>query len=66
MAHVNVLDLDLATLRNAVDADTYARGAEHARQRQVMHAGWDPDAAALRGVVRDQKNGVYNAAAFSR
>ncbi len=64
MAHVTLLDLNLATLRNAVDAVTYERGAEHVRQRGVMYAGWDPDAAALRGVIRDQKNKVYSAVAF--
>jgi len=64
MAHVTILDLNLATLRRAVDAGTYARGAEYARQRAVLYATWDPDGDALRGVVRGQENRVYNAAAF--
>jgi superfamily II DNA or RNA helicase len=64
MAHVTILDLNLATLQQAVDATTYATGAEHARQRDVMYARWDQDAAALRGVIRDQRDKVYNAAAF--
>jgi superfamily II DNA or RNA helicase len=64
MAHVTILDLDLATLRRAVDPTTYARGAEYARSREVSRAAWDPDSDALRGVVRGQQNKVYNAAAF--
>jgi superfamily II DNA or RNA helicase len=64
MAHVTILDLNLASLRGAVDAGTYARGAEYARQRQVLYATWDPESDALRGVVRGQENNVYNAAAF--
>ena len=64
MAHVTILDLNLATLRGAVDASTYARGAEYARQRDVLYAAWDPDGEALRGVVRGQENRVYNTAAF--
>ena len=64
MAHVTILDLDLATLRRAVDAGTYARGAEYAGRREVLYATWDPDSDALRGVVRGQEQKVYNAAAF--
>src|SRR3984957_1973093 len=64
MAHVRILDLNLATLRLAVDPTTYARGADYARQRAVMYAAWDPDGNALRGVVRGLENKVYNAAAF--
>src|SRR5260370_11706430 len=64
MAHVTILDLNLASLRGAVDASTYARGAEYARQRDGLYAAWDPDGDALRGVVRGQENKVYNTAAF--
>jgi superfamily II DNA or RNA helicase len=64
MAHVTIVDLNLVTLRGAVDAGTYARGAEYARRREVLYATWDPESDALRGVVRGQENKVYNAAAF--
>jgi superfamily II DNA or RNA helicase len=64
MAHVTILDLNLATLRGAIDASTYARGAEYARQQDVLYAAWDPDNDALRGVVRGHGNKVYNTAAF--
>jgi superfamily II DNA or RNA helicase len=64
MAQVTILDLDLATLRQAVDAGTYARGAEYAHQREVLYAVWDPEGDALRGLVRGQENKVYHAAAF--
>jgi superfamily II DNA or RNA helicase len=64
MAHVTILDLNLATLRRAVDASAYARGAEYARQREVLYAAWDPDGDALRGLVRGHENNVYHAAAF--
>ena len=64
MAQVTILDLNLATLRRAVDASTYARGAEYARQREVLYSAWDPDGDALRGLVRGHEDNVYNAAAF--
>jgi superfamily II DNA or RNA helicase len=64
MAQVTILDLNLATLRRAVDARTYARGAEYARQREVLYSAWDPDGDALRGLVRGHEDNVYNAAAF--
>jgi superfamily II DNA or RNA helicase len=64
MADVTIFGLNLATLRRAVDASTYARGAEYARRREVLYAAWDTDGDALRGVVRGQENKVYNAAAF--
>jgi hypothetical protein len=64
MAHVTILDLNLATLRRAVDGSTYARGAECFGRRDVMYAAWDPDSNALRGAVRDQKNKVCTVAAF--
>ena len=64
MAHVTILDLNLATLRRAVDAAAYARGAEYARQRAVLYATWDPAGDALRGLVRGREDKVYHAAAF--
>jgi uncharacterized Zn finger protein len=65
MSHVTIFGLNLASLRGAVDASTYARGAEYARQQEVLYAGWDPGGdAVLRGVVRGHDNKVYNAAAF--
>jgi superfamily II DNA or RNA helicase len=64
MSQVTILDLNLATLRRAVDAGTYARGAEYARKREVLYATWDPDGDALRGLVRGHDNKVYHAAAF--
>ena len=64
MSHVTIFGLNVATLRLAVDASTYAKGAEYARQREVLYAAWDPDGDALRGVVRGHENKVYNAAAF--
>src|SRR5579863_3035288 len=64
MTHVAIFGIDLATLRGAVDASTYARGAEYARQREVLYAGWNDDGDVLRGVVRGHENKIYNAAAF--
>jgi superfamily II DNA or RNA helicase len=64
MSHTAIFGINLASLREAVDASTYARGAEYARQRNVLYAAWDPDGDELRGVVRGHENKVYNAAAF--
>jgi superfamily II DNA or RNA helicase len=64
MVHVTIFGFSLATLRQAVDPATYARGAEYARQREVLYASWDPDGHTLRGVVRGHENKVYNTTAF--
>ena len=64
MSHVTIFGLNIAALRRAVDASTYAKGAEYARQREVLYAAWDPGGDVLRGVVRGHENKVYNAAAF--
>ena len=56
MSHVTIFGLNLATLRLAVDPTTYARGAEYARQRQVMYAAWDPGGDTLHGVVCGQEH----------
>jgi superfamily II DNA or RNA helicase len=64
MAHVTILDLNLASLRRSVDAGTYARGTEYARRREVLQAVWDPAGDALRGLVRGHENKVYRTAAF--
>ncbi len=64
MQQVRILELDLATLRRAVDGGSYERGAEYARQRAVIHAAWDQEDDALRGIVRGHGSNVYRAAAF--
>ncbi|MGH3150832.1 MAG: SNF2-related protein [Streptosporangiaceae bacterium] len=64
MSHVAIFGINLASLRGAVDAGAYARGAEYARQRQVMFSNWNPDGDTLHGVVCGHENKVYNAAAF--
>jgi superfamily II DNA or RNA helicase len=40
------------------------RGTEYARQGAVLHAAWDSEDSALRGMVRGQGSNVYQAAAF--
>ena len=40
------------------------RGTEYARQGAVLHAAWDSENSALRGMVRGQGSNVYQAAAF--
>ena len=64
MSHTAIFGVNLASLREAVDASTYARGAEYARQRDVLYAAWGPDGDELRGVVRGHENKLYHTAAF--
>ena len=64
MQHVTIAELNLASLRRAVDGASYAKGAEYARQRAVLHATWDPEDQALRGLVRGHGGNVYHTAAF--
>ena len=59
-----VLEFDLASLRRATGGGSYARGAEYARQGAVLHARWDPEDNALRGMVRGHRTNVYETAAF--
>ena len=59
-----MLELELSTLRRAVGGGSYVRGAEYARQQAVRQAMWDPQDAALRGLVRGQGGNVYQTAAY--
>jgi superfamily II DNA or RNA helicase len=59
-----VLEFDLATLRRAVGGGSYVRGEEYARQGAVLHAAWNPEDNALRGMVRGHGTSVFDAAAF--
>jgi superfamily II DNA or RNA helicase len=59
-----VLEFDLASLRRVTGGGSYARGAEYARQGAVLHARWDPEDNALRGMVRGHGTSVYETAAF--
>ncbi|HXZ75764.1 MAG TPA: hypothetical protein VEH31_33520, partial [Streptosporangiaceae bacterium] len=64
MRQVMVLEFDLASLRRVTGGGSYARGAEYARQGAVVHARWDPEDNALRGMVRGHSTSVYETAAF--
>src|SRR6201994_3210965 len=64
MGHGTTLDFDLATLRRAIGGGSFVRGTEYARQQAVLHVDWDPDGAALRGMVQGQGGHVYRTAAF--
>ena len=59
-----MLELDLSTLRQAIGAGSYARGAEYARQQAVKHVTWDAEETALHGTVSGQGGHVYRTAAF--
>ena len=59
-----VLEFDLASLRRVTGGGSYARGAEYARQGAVVHARWEPEDNALRGMVRGHSTSVYETAAF--
>jgi uncharacterized Zn finger protein len=64
MRQVITLELDLSTLRQAIGAGSYVRGAEYARQQAVLQTTWDAADTALRGLVRGQGGNVYQTAAF--
>ena len=64
MRQVIGFEFDLATLRRAIGGGSYVRGTEYARQGAVLHAAWDSEDSALRGMVRGQGSNVYQAAAF--
>src|ERR1700749_3468779 len=64
MGHAPTLDFDLSTLRRAIGGGSYVRGAEYAQQRAVLRVAWDPDGAALRGMVQGQGANVYHASAY--
>src|SRR6201996_9377040 len=64
MGHAPTLDFDLSTLRRAIGGGSYVRGAEYAQQRAVLRVAWDPDGAALRGMVQGQGANVYHTSAY--
>ncbi|HET9894685.1 MAG TPA: SNF2-related protein [Streptosporangiaceae bacterium] len=56
------IDFDLATLSQATDHSTYARGEAYARRGTVSQVRWDVEYSALRGTVRGTH--VYETSAF--
>src|SRR6201996_7634668 len=64
MGHAPTLDFDLSTLRRAIGGGSYVRGTEYAKQRAVLRVAWDPDGAALRGMVHGQGANVYHTSAY--
>jgi superfamily II DNA or RNA helicase len=64
MGHAPTLDFDLSTLRRAIGGGSYVRGTEYAQQRAVLQVAWDPDGAALRGMVHGQGVNVYHTSAY--
>src|ERR1700690_280314 len=64
MQRVVLPDFNPASLAAAVGATSYARGAQYARQKAVVHAQWDPVENALRGMVRGSADNFYATAAY--
>jgi superfamily II DNA or RNA helicase len=58
-----VVDIDLATLAEAVEPATYDRGAHYAADHAVVRALWKPSAGALVGTVRGSYSNFYTTTA---
>jgi superfamily II DNA or RNA helicase len=66
MRRIHVPDLDLESLAHAVDAGSYARGADYMRRGHVTQTWWDDSDESLNGVVRGSNGHVYVTAAYFR
>ena len=64
MSRIPILGVSLPSLQRAVDAATYARGAEYVRQRAVPYADWIQDRDAIHGIVRGHEDKIFSATAF--
>ena len=58
-----VVDIDPASLAEAVDPGSYERGVQYVRQHAVVRALWKLSAGALAGTVRGQYGNVYTTTA---
>jgi superfamily II DNA or RNA helicase len=54
-----VLDIDVESMQEIVEAATFERGLDYAATGNVIAAQWEPSRNALIGVVRGSKNLVY-------
>jgi hypothetical protein len=57
------VDIDPASLAEAVDPGTYERGVQYVRQHAVVRALWKLSAGALAGTVRGQYGNIYTTTA---
>ena len=57
------VDIDPASLAEAVDPGSYERGLQYVRQHAVVRALWKLSAGALAGTVRGQYGNVYTTTA---
>ena len=57
------VDIDTASLAEAVDPGTYERGVQYVRQHAVVRALWKLSAGALAGTVRGQYGNIYTTTA---
>jgi superfamily II DNA or RNA helicase len=64
MPKIMTLEVDLASLMRDVGSGSYAKAEEYARRRAVLHATWDPQDNAIRGMVHGHGGNVYETAAF--
>ena len=58
-----VVDIDPASLAEAVEPGSYERGVQYVRQHAVVRALWKLSAGALAGTVRGQYGNVYTTTA---
>ena len=57
------VDIDPASLAEAIDPGSYERGVQYVRQHAVVRALWKLSAGALAGTVRGQYGNVYTTTA---
>jgi len=57
-------ELDLASLRDAVDPGSYRRGERYARQGAVAQLRWESSRSALQGLVRGSGGQFYTTIAY--
>jgi len=64
MLQATLPGIDPASLEYAVGSACYARGAQYARQRAVIHTSWDPAQSALHGTVHGSTGEFYTTTAY--
>ncbi len=63
MQQIALLDVDHASIEDAVGAPCYAQGAEYVRHRAVIRTWWDSSENALHGTVRENTGELYTTSA---
>src|SRR5882762_6055572 len=64
MVRTDLPDIDIVALKDTIEAATFSRGIQYARQHAVIRVDWDPSEKTLDGTVHGSSGEVYETTAY--